>query len=124
MQVSRLRIANARCDARNDADLRGVQRKLFGGVGEAETRGILRLPVPLRKSEASGSLRMTPSIGESEKVIGGVGEENYSNQSKDNYRGPSTTPLRGFAQDDTITGLEAGEELPVQLLLPKRCESR
>ena len=32
--------------------------------------------------------------------FGGVGEENYSNQSKDNYRGPSTTPLRGFAQDD------------------------
>ena len=70
------------------------------------------------------SLRMTPSIGVSGKVIGGVGEENYCNQSKDNDRGPSTTPLRGFAQDDTITGLEAGEELPVQLLLPKRCESR
>jgi len=34
------------------------------------------------------------------KLYGGGGEENYCNQSKDNYRGPSTTPLRGFAQDD------------------------
>jgi len=34
------------------------------------------------------------------KLFGGMGEENYCNQSKDNYRGPSTTPLRGFAQDD------------------------
>ena len=33
-----------RCNARNDADWGGVQRKLFGGVRRAEICGILRAP--------------------------------------------------------------------------------
>jgi len=68
------------------------------------------------------SLRMTPSIGVSGKVIGGVGEENYCNQSKDNYRGPSRNALKispaGSTQDDgvkqtkTTATAEAGFSTP------------
>ena len=58
---------NGRTRAMRDEGSAWVQRKLFSGLGEAETRGVLRLPVPLRRSEASGSLRMT--------WFGGMGRE-------------------------------------------------